>query len=753
MYRFEIVARTQTGESIALVGSTPELGLWEIAKCVPLRTSGECYPLWWTDTEIDLQPPSQSAEQHRAEYKYLLLSADGRVKWEALGMNRWVPIDPEARFKTIVVDDGAFGYLQPEPFGYIQESVAEISPNQSCSGLKIAVIGSSVALGYKAWRLKGWSWLLAQTLQQKYGHQLVNVSELGANVTRTIERFALAIGPEKPDVVIIALSLGNEGLAYCAPHERRAVQRRFESGLQQVVKMTRELGAYPILGAVYPHGDYGPEHHWLLWDTHKRMMSWGVPILDWLAALDNGRGRWKQGISFDPSHPNTLGHRLMYEAIDLNLFEIDKDQLAKERRRYQQQNGVSVYFDRVGFEISAWLEEKRLRLVNRSSYNYTIAPYWQEVQTALQEKARLLPGIYIAQNAQSGIVPYFAVGENGSIETIVNIPADTDLEYSAAFNLFAPNNSQLLFYDGHLGILRPDDRLLRVINETDLEYNIHPMWQEVHSVLKAMPEGVYEDPLHPDVPFRTMMIGKDGLESRVKVPPKSSVLFQYKCQLSAIRRVAIVPLGARCAVRMLLYKLGYDGPAFPFDLTRTTNLGDVADMIANGFQDMWNPDFLHYNDVEKRIYHSKWSGLSFAHEVEDTDDPIHNMHPIYERMYVRYQARSQRFWYTLDRSDKLLFVRNGFADRVSAIDLLDKLAAKCQDKPFCLLLISPQPSEEYADLPNTIHYNLDFNPDRMYADVEHWLYCAEIMRGILDSLGVSSKNLFWCPPTTPQLVG
>lgn len=63
----------------------------------------------------------------------------------------------------------------------------------------------------------------------------------------------------------------------------------------------------------------------------------------------------------------------------------------------------------------------------------------------------------------------------------------------------------------------------------------------------------------------------------------------------------------------------YDGPAFPFDLTRTTNIADVADAIKHGFDDMWNPALLHYSADAGRIYHSKWSGLSFAHEVEETE--------------------------------------------------------------------------------------------------------------------------------------
>jgi hypothetical protein len=341
------------------------------------------------------------------------------------------------------------------------------------------------------------------------------------------------------------------------------------------------------------------------------------------------------------------------------------------------------------------------------------------------------------------------VQENGTISTTVNIPPGADLEYSAAFNLFAPNNSQVLFYDGHLGILQKDEHHIWIINESDNEYNIQPMWTEIRKALKAIPSGVYEDPLHPDAPFRTMMIGKDGLESRVKAPPKSAVFLEYKCKLSDISRVAILPLGDRCAVRMMLYKMEYDGPAFPFDLTRTTKIADIADIIENRFYDMWNPHLLHYNSEEHRIYHSKWGGLSFAHEVEDTEDPVNDMSPIHERMRVRYTARSERFWYALDHCDEVLFIRTGIADRGGVIDLLNKLEKQSQGKPFQLLIISPQSPDEFSNLPHVLHYNFEFNPDRMYDDLEHWMYCTDVMKGILESLGVSSKNLFWCPPN-PQ---
>ena len=97
-----------------------------------------------------------------------------------------------------------------------------------------------------------------------------------------------------------------------------------------------------------------------------------------------------------------------------------------------------------------------------------------------------------------------------------------------------------------------------------------------------------------------------------------------------------------------------------------------------------------------------------------------------------------------------LFIRTGISDRGGVLDLVNKLQKQCQGKPFHLLLLSPQSDDEFLDLPNVLHYNVEFNRDRIYDDLGHWMYSTEVMRGILESLGVSSKNLFWCPPKIPK---
>lgn len=756
MYRFQVKAPTQSGEMIGLVGSIPQLGLWNIKKYLPLQTSGDRYPIWWLDLEIDALNLSDVGQENesKVEYKYVRIDANGNVEWEAESVvNRWVPIESDylsPQKPTVIVDDGAFGVINPCPYGYLEQAIAS-TPNKQNSaahnGKKVLVIGSSVAMGCSAWLLKGWASHLETALQEKYGHTLINRSQLGANVTSTIERFASVVVPEKPDIVVIALSLGNEGLAYCRPHDRRAVQRRFESGLLQLIKMTQDIGAVPIIGGLYPHNDYNPEHNWLLRDTHARMLQWGVDMLDWLDVLDNASGNWKSGIWLDVAHPNTLGHKLMFEAIALERFQKAPVPSISPSLLSNPKNGeIPVYVDKYGFQVFACPAAQTLRIINNSQYPYNITPTWKVLQAALRLKAELNFGTYIAKNDELGTLPLLAVGVDGAIENTVTIPVGAKLEYGSALKYFSPKNSEILYYDGHLGVLKEGDRTIRIINESDEEYNIHPMWKEIRSALAAMPSGVYIDEANPEAPFRTMMIGDRGLESRVKAPVKSTMVLKYKCKLSEINRIAILPLGDRCAARMLLYKMEFDGPAFPFDLTRSTNLGDVADLVVNDFKDMWNPAYLHYNSQERRIYHSKWSGLSFAHEVEDSEDPINNMQPIFERMRTRYSARAKRFLYTLDHADEILFVRTGVTNRGYVEDLIEKLKIKCKGKPFRVLLISKQTSDEFVDIPYLLHYDLHFSPDWMYDSQDYWKECTKTMKEILESLGISSQNLFWCPP-------
>ena len=708
---------------------------------------------------MELDIPT-TEDTNKIEYKYVRIFDDGSVVWESSGAeNRWIPNEVEAKSQTIIVDDGDISRVQPFPYGYWQtppvskgtSTPTDDPTDEKKKGLNITVIGSSVAMGCSSWMLRGWAEHLRTALAEKFGHQLVNVSRLGANVTSTIDRFASVVTPTNPDIVIIALSLGNEGFAYCPAHQRHALQQRFEGGLLHLIKMTREIGAIPVLGAVYPHGDYTPEHNWFLQDTHQRMLTWDVPVFDWLNVLSDDQGRWQSGLNFDNAHPNMEGHRLMMETIDLSIFDVSPEQLKEKKNLYEKpeikvfnlENNLAISFNRL---------TKRLEIINYSLEECTIDPSHLElkvdkdVENPLELSSSLVSGMYLANSSRAKTFS-FNVAENNELKTQINLPADSKVEYFPLSHYFNPTISDILFYDGNIAILKPHDiNAVYILNQTDHDYNVQPMWKEVRKALTAIDAGVYVDTLNPDTPFRTLMVSEDGLDSRLKIPGQTALVFSYQCPLSEISRVAILSLGDRCATRMLLHKMEYDGPAYPFDLTRTTNLSDVADIIENGFEQMWEPDLLHYNYAHNRIYHQKWTGLSFAHEVEDDDDPIENMSVVHQRMKRRYSSRSQRFWYTIANCDEVLFVRTGGASRSQVEDLMAKLEYKCQGKPFRLLILSEQDSNEFAGIPQVIHKDIYFNPDWMYDNLEHWMYCTHVMHGILTELGISSKNLYWCPP-------
>ncbi|CAK9077985.1 Lipase, partial [Durusdinium trenchii] len=302
---------------VCIVGCSSCLGSWNVSQAIVLKPLH--YPLWKSD-EIDVSdvgPPEEAcSSSKRLEYKYVIRGPHG-VKWEH-GKNRWAPIEIGTR---LTVHDGCFGHIQPYPFSF-QEDELDVPDHskEAPEGLRpprgwcIAIVGSSVAEGYNTWRKRGWAWLLGEALHQTYGHRVVNVSQSGANTALTKERLKDAVAHLKPDIIIIALSLGNEGLAHCLPGERRAAQHRFEQGLLDLISMALSMDAMPVLGGVYPNNDYNAETYAMLKETARTMATWDVPIFEWLPVLEDGHGRWKESLYFDHAHPNTEGK------TSLNLF-------------------------------------------------------------------------------------------------------------------------------------------------------------------------------------------------------------------------------------------------------------------------------------------------------------------------------------------------------------------------------------------------------------------------------------------------
>mmetsp|Transcript_70212 Transcript_70212/g.196812 ORF Transcript_70212/g.196812 Transcript_70212/m.196812 type:complete len:215 (+) Transcript_70212:44-688(+) len=193
---------------------------------------------------------------------------------------------------------------------------------------KLLVLGSSVAAGHSCEPLtQGWAHLLARAIEPK-GVDTVNLAVSGT----TVKLWAAALADEElrrhvasSDVVLMSLSLGNEGLSSMrAEAEAGALVERYIDGYHGLAKELRRLMARPgarlVLGGPYPNNGYTSFHLQGLNKVYAAARGWKEVdyVIDFLGApLHDSRGHWGAGLMADEGHPNEDGHRCMYDLVDL----------------------------------------------------------------------------------------------------------------------------------------------------------------------------------------------------------------------------------------------------------------------------------------------------------------------------------------------------------------------------------------------------------------------------------------------------
>lgn len=784
---FRVRAETSFGDSIAMVGSSETFGSWDPHAGLVLTTTAEAYPLW-TSGPVECACPVTGSP---LEYKYIKTHSGpgSEVEWEANGANRKLSFElASSRYAfaspkssktagkvvaercSFVVDDGQFGYLQPETFGFPEDAEFQVRkpepiPPPIGTGSLLVIMGDAVTAGHAAWCFDGWAQQLAGMVRERYSYQCVNLAAVkGAeNPKAALEMFKEKVAPMRPTVVF--LSFGLELTKMTEPHADYSwLATDFTSSMEELVTCCLSHGAVPIVGGPYPHAAAeNPEHARWLKVVESDLEQHGVPVISWLEELstDSGNGlTWADGISHDAANPNTEGHRRMLASVPVKaIFEPLSKRLAASAavsRILAAKSAEQVCFeDENGFEITYSLDRQEITINNKSRTMYELSGAWQACHRALEAQRRTRPvaaprrGVYILPPAETirpqSTVQCIHINDEGRLEATGEVPPKTCLIFRAAHLVLTSKAAamKVLFYDGNIGLVSEMGGL-RLVNRTASEYNVHPMWREIRLATKDLERGIYQED-SSGVPFRTAVVTAHGLQSRVKVPPKTAFFLKYTGAPGTLKSVAVLPLGDRCSARMLLHKIEYDGPCYPFDLTRTTSLADVADIIASGFTEMWDPNQLCYSHDMGRIYHKKWTGLSFAHEVEDGDDPIMNFAPIAARMAKRYAGRAARFDYACNHADRVLFVRTGYATRGEVTDVLQRIGSRYPGLDASLLLISDQPTEEFQGLLGVTHVREQYDPDRMYEDMNYWLNCAGQFRGILNRIKVDERSLYWCP--------
>ena len=206
---------------------------------------------------------------------------------------------------------------------------------------RIALWGSSVPNGTgDETNQGGYTGRLRELLEPR-GWEVINVSRGGDNTITITPRFepegtsdpdTRYLTPVDPGYVVIALSLGNEGIMRCPPGQESprcaasqeaqdAVFQQWADGMQRLIQRARDNNIIPIVGNTYARGDFNEAEYAQTRQMNLLINTWDVPSVNLLGAVDDGSGRWARGFFPEPIHPNAAGHTEMFHAFVPTMFD------------------------------------------------------------------------------------------------------------------------------------------------------------------------------------------------------------------------------------------------------------------------------------------------------------------------------------------------------------------------------------------------------------------------------------------------
>ncbi|HOD53323.1 MAG TPA: GDSL-type esterase/lipase family protein [Candidatus Cloacimonadota bacterium] len=187
---------------------------------------------------------------------------------------------------------------------------------------KIIVFGSSVASGWisslnEQYDMQnGWAFRLERFLENK-GFQVINKSVPGDNTDSALKRFEKAVIKENPDILIISLSLSNEGLGSKPDKE---VIDNFMNNLNKMIEKAEANQIKVIIGSCYANNEFSKEDFEVIKKTNIQLQSLNKPVINLLGNFSDLNGHFPENHSFDGLHPDNFGHEEMFLGIVPGLF-------------------------------------------------------------------------------------------------------------------------------------------------------------------------------------------------------------------------------------------------------------------------------------------------------------------------------------------------------------------------------------------------------------------------------------------------
>lgn len=191
--------------------------------------------------------------------------------------------------------------------------------------VNVTFFGSSVCKGSGDPNFHGYAWQFfhngaVDTTQYEY----INASKGGDNTIKNERdnRVELFLLPTNPDIVVIGLSLGNEGIRRTKnANESEQIMEQFRSRILAMADHFSSLGMKPVIVNCYAHLLFDEHHYEATKEMNRIINTWDYPSVNALGAIDDLEGKWVEGYYRDPSHPNTLGHIEMSYTMVPTLFD------------------------------------------------------------------------------------------------------------------------------------------------------------------------------------------------------------------------------------------------------------------------------------------------------------------------------------------------------------------------------------------------------------------------------------------------
>jgi len=196
-------------------------------------------------------------------------------------------------------------------------------PADSTAGKTIVVLGSSVAAGWvTSYREKydmqnGYAARLGRLLEPR-GWTVKNISIPGFDTKKSIARFEKDVLPLHPRIVLIGLSMANEGLTTGNPD---SVFNRYSDGIARLVALCREHRIIPVAGLCYSNNEYNETHYRYIRRMNLLIQGFDIACINLLGAIDDGQGHFPEAYTFDPGHPDDRGHEELFLSFVPTLFD------------------------------------------------------------------------------------------------------------------------------------------------------------------------------------------------------------------------------------------------------------------------------------------------------------------------------------------------------------------------------------------------------------------------------------------------